>query len=351
MAIHCYTSFSFSYLGKARVLAATLKQNHPDWVLWAVITDREPDGFAFSLEDEAFDRVLWAADIFEESWLFGHDVVEACTGVKGRALQIILDEPDTEKVFYFDPDIAIFGPLDPLAAELDDASVLLTPHQLDPDQHRCAIVDNEVASLNYGTYNLGFIAIRNDAAGRRCADWWADRLRDWCHDRLDIGVFVDQKWCNQIPAFFDRVKIVRDPGYNVASWNLSQRRIDIAEDGRILVNGVHLLRFFHFTKLGPIGDTMTQRYARDNVEVYEIWAWYQRQVEKFTDDRIPKRWWYYAAFENGTPIRKEMRVLYREARDLQAVFPEPRGTGENSFFSWMRAETSLLDDVAEGPAP
>lgn len=347
MAIHCYTSFSFSYLGKARVLAATLKQHHPDWVLWAVITDKEPDSFEFSLDNEAFDRVLWAESMFEESWLFGHDVVEACTAVKGRALQTILAEPDTEKVFYFDPDIAIFAPLDPLVSDLDEASILLTPHQVDPDECRSAILDNEIASLKYGTFNLGFIAIRNDADGRRCADWWADRLRDWCHDRLDIGVFVDQKWCNQIPAFFDGVKIVRDPGYNVASWNLSQRRVDITEDGRILVNGTGLLRFYHFTKFGSIGDTMTQRYARDNVEVYEIWAWYRRQVEKFTDERIPKGWWYYATFENGAAIEKEMRVLYRENPNLQTTFPHPRRTEGNSFFSWMRTETSLLDDAKE----
>ncbi|HSF93891.1 MAG TPA: hypothetical protein VLA52_02615 [Thermohalobaculum sp.] len=354
MAVHCYTSFTFSYLAKARVLAATLKRHHPDWILWAVITDRAPEGFDFDPAEEEFDRVVWAHEMFAESWLFGHDVVEACTAVKGKALQLLLDQPDCEKAFYFDPDIAVFGPLDPLAEALDPgpdgASILLTPHQVDPEGPRSAVIDNEVASLAYGTYNLGFIAVLNDAEGRRCADWWAERLRDWCHDRLDIGVFVDQKWCNQIPAFFDRVRIIRDPGYNVASWNLGRRRIDITPEGDILINGAHRLRFFHFTKLGPIGDAMTQRYARDNVEVYEIWAWYRMKVEAFTDPRIPKGWWHYAAFENGMPIAKPMRVLYRERRDLQAAFPDPRATGENSYLNWMRAETALLGGLAEEPA-
>lgn len=347
MTIHCYTSFTFSYLAKARVLAATLKLQHPDWVLWAVLTDREPDGFTFSLADEAFDRVLRAGDLFTEAWLFGHDIVEACTAVKGEALRRILGEPDADKVLYFDPDIAILGPLDPIVAGLDEASILLTPHQVEPDRRRGAIIDNEIGSLIHGTYNLGFLAIRNDEEGNHCAAWWSDRLRDWCHDRPDIGLFVDQKWCNQIPAFFDRVRVVRDPGCNVASWNLSQRRIDITEDGRILVNGVHPLRFFHFTKLGPIGDTMTQRYARDNIEVYEIWAWYHREVEAATDARIPAGWWHYAAFDDGAPISKEMRVLYRERPDLQKAFPDPRSTGENSFRDWVRRETCLFHEPRE----
>lgn len=347
MPIHCYTSFSFSYLAKARVLAATLKRHHPDWVLWAVVTDHEPDGFAFSLSEEEFDRVLWAGDLFSESWLFGHDIVEACTAVKGEALRHILREPGVEAVLYFDPDIAVLGALDPIAACLDEkSSILLTPHQVDPDRDRRAIIDNEIASLKYGTFNLGFLGIRNDEEGNRCAEWWAERLRDWCHDRLEAGLFVDQKWCNQIPALFDRVRVVRDPGCNVASWNLSQRRIAIGEDGRILVNGAHPLRFFHFTKLGPLGDIMTQRYARDNVEVYEIWAWYRREVTAATDERIPPGWWHYATFEDGHPITKEMRVLYRDRSDLQRAFPSPRRTGENSFLEWMRAETRLLGEPA-----
>ena len=59
-SIHCYTSVSFSYLSRARVLAKTLRKYHPDWTLWICISDREPDGFTFELEDEQFDHVLWA---------------------------------------------------------------------------------------------------------------------------------------------------------------------------------------------------------------------------------------------------------------------------------------------------
>ena len=274
MTIHVYTSFTYSYLNRARVLTDGIKRHHPDCILWAVLTDAPPEDLCHDWSEERFDRVLTAEDLFEgeaEAWLFGHDIVEACTAVKGAAALRILAEPGCEKLVYFDPDIALFNPIDEIIDLLDDYDIVLTPHQImpEPQNARQAIIDNEVTSLSHGAYNLGFLAIANRGEGRRCAAWWADRLHDWCHDRRDIGIFVDQKWCDLVPCFFDNVRIHRDPGCNVASWNLSHRQVRVDDAGQIRVNGVPL-RFYHFTKLGPIGDTMTQRYARGNTEVYEL---------------------------------------------------------------------------------
>jgi hypothetical protein len=204
------------------------------------------------------------------------------------------------------------------------------------------ILDNEVSSLRYGIYNLGFLGIRADSEGRAFANWWAQRCIDYCYDDLPLGLFVDQKWCDLIPAFFDNVRVVRDPGYNVASWNLSTRHISIERDGQILVNGSPL-RFFHFTKLGPIGDVMTQRYARDNVDVYEIWAWYKRQVERYAESNIPLHWWKYGEFSNTRRIRKEHRTLYRQREDLQAEYPAPFDVSERSLYSWLERAGLMKD--------
>ena len=348
VTVHAFTSFSFSYLDRARVLAATLRRQHPDWTIWAVVTDRAPRDLPLDWARGEFDRVLMPEDLFGgrsasdevEAWLFGHDVVEACTAVKGEALVRILDEPGCSKVVYLDPDIAVLNPLTPATAMLDDHSIVLTPHQIDPEPRaaREAIMDNELASLQHGVYNLGFLAVAADEEGRRFARWWADRLGDWCHDRKDIGVFVDQRWCDLIPCFFDRVGVLRDPGCNVASWNLSQREVRFAPDGTALVNGVPL-RFWHFTKLGPVGDAMTARYAADNTEVYEIWSWYRRMVAERAVPAVPAGYWHYGAFRDGTPIPKSARELYRVRGDLRSVFPRPF---ESRFKEWLRVETDLL---------
>ena len=154
---------------------------------------------------------------------------------------------------------------------------------------------------------------------------------------MPAGLFVDQRWCDHVPALFDKVKVVRDPGYNVASWNLSTRTVNVGKDGAITVNGVPL-RFWHFTKLGPLGDTMTKKYAGANFPVYEIWAWYKRQVEAATDAAIPERWWAYGAYSDGAPIEKAHRVLYRQRGDLRAAFPDPFRAGEGSYRQWLENE-------------
>jgi len=345
VTVYAYSSFSYSYLNRARVLAKTLKAQHPDWKLWAVVTDEEPESFSFDIAREEFDGVLAAKDLLGadfEPWLFGHDVVEACTAVKGPAAVRLLEFDDCEKLFFFDPDMAVFNGVDDVVDLLSEYSIVLTPHQTEPEERwdTTAIRDNEITSLEYGAFNLGFFAIANDNEGRRFALWWGDRLREWCHDRRDIGLFVDQKWCNLVPCFFDRVKVLRDPGYNVASWNLSQRVMRYDDAGTALVND-RPLRFFHFTKLGAVGDVMTQRYARDNIEVYELWWWYRQEVHAATSREIPKSWWAYGTFDNGEAIPKRVRELYRERRDLREAFPRPFGTGNGSFHEWLTSQNYL----------
>ncbi len=83
---------------------------------------------------------------------------------------------------------------------------------------------------------------------------------------------------------------------------------------------------------------MTKKYAGANFPVYEIWAWYKRQVMAATDDSIPERWWAYGAYADGAPIEKAHRVLYRQRGDLQAAFPDPFRAGEGSFQHWLEQE-------------
>ena len=337
MSVACFTSISFSYLARARVLAHTLKRHHPDWAFSVCITDREPEGFTFDIEKEPFDQVVWADELPIErvkGWLFKHDLVEACTAVKGPVLDE-LTRTTADKIFYFDPDIAVLSSLQPLVDLLDRHSILLTPHQVAPDTKDGAIIDNEVGSLRWGTYNLGFIGIRNNGAGRQMTRWWRYRLERFCYDDIPSGLFVDQKWCNLVPGLFQDVAVVRDPGCNVASWNISQRRISIDLNGKVRAAG-YPLRFFHFTKQGSVGEIMTQKNAVENIEVYELWSWYERMLERYSELAIPAGWWHYGCFQNGERIPRSARMLYRSRTDLQDAFPDPFACGEGTFEAWLR---------------
>ena len=325
----CFTSFSFSYLHRARVLFQSLRRYHPDWHLVALMTDEPPAGFAFDVADEPFDEVVWYNELGidrVEGWLFKHDIVEICTAVKGPYLYKAT-KLDFDAVIYLDPDTCLFNPLTPLLELLETHDVVL---ETDP----IAIVDNEICPLWAGIYNLGFVAIRTTGEGARFAKWWSDRLEVYCHDDPAKGLFVDQRWCDHVPVFFDKVHILKDPGYNTASWNVNQRRITVDSSGNVQSNG-GMLYFWHFTKLGPLGDTMTRRYAKDQIVVYELWRWYRQQVLQATSLGIPDRYWAFSRFADGTPIERSHRLLYRHRKDLQDAFPDPFG---DDFSGWLRAE-------------
>jgi hypothetical protein len=337
--LHCFTSFTFSYLDRARVLAQTIKKYHPNWELWACIADKEPLDFKVDLHANGFEHVVRIGELDiprVEQWIFGHDLVELCTAVKGAMLCHML-KSGARKVIYLDPDIALFGSLELVPELLDHHSIILTPHQLEPEQDQLAIWDNEIGSLKHGIYNLGFLAVRACNEGIRFAEWWRARLLEFCHADIANGLFTDQRWCDFVPVFFENTHILRDPGFNVASWNLSKRPLCIDQTGEIRA-GEHLLRFFHFTKVDSVGQQMLERYFGGSYEVFELLRWYRERLEASKVVGLPKGWWAFGRYENHTPISREERLLYRDRRDLQKAFPRPFESGVGTYQAWFAAE-------------
>jgi hypothetical protein len=339
MNVRCFSSFTFSYLNRARVLFSSLRRFQPNWELVALVTDRPPPGFRFAAEAEPFDTLVYADELNIEgfaSWLFKHDVVEACTAVKGPFVREACSS-GADAVVYLDPDTCLFGSLDTVETMLETSDIILTPHIAAPERDLVGVLDNEMGSLKTGIYNLGFCALRTSGEGAKFARWWADRLLEFCYEDIPSGLFVDQRWCDLVPAIFENVRILRDPGYNVASWNLSDRKVSMESDGSFAVNGSPL-RFWHFTKLGEIADVMTKRYAKDNFQVYEIWNWYRRQVADATEIAIPHGYWAYATYDNGATISKIHRTKYRSDSKLEVLYPNPFSTGPGSYYESLCSE-------------
>lgn len=327
-----FTSISLNYLPKACILAESLKKHHPDWIFHVLISDRLPAEAAESIEsqlDEAsFDKVIWVDQLDIPnlySWVFQHTVVELCTAVKGPYLQQLVNE-GAEKIMYLDPDIAVFNDLAQLDELLDHYGILLTPHLLDYSDDLNAINENEIdGTMRHGIFNLGFLAINSTRPeGKRFSAWWAHRLLNFCYADYDRGLFTDQKWCDHAPALFKDLYIIRDPGYNVASWNINKRILSISEAGQLLVNDTYPLRFYHFTGYDSgAGDFMTQRYSTQNALVDEIWDWYGRTLKRMDQDILGSQACHYNFYSNGTKISIEDRKFYRNRKELQAAYPNP----------------------------
>ena len=331
--VHCFTSATFAYLDRVRVLGETLRKHQPNWVFWLCLSDEEPEGFRFDPASEPFDHVVRIGELGISDlpgWIFEHDVVELCTAVKGKMLCDLLDL-GIEKVVYLDPDIALFAPLAEVETLLEKHDIILTPHLVNPHPDAISILQDEIAALKHGIYNLGFLAVANRPEGRRMAAWWRDRLLDFCFDDVPNGLFTDQRWCDHVPALFEHVYVLRDPGYNVASWNLRGRSLVINPDGSITANGA-LLRFFHFTKVTWVGETMLDQNSGGALAVFELTKWYLGRLTANHANGLPPKWWRFATFADGMAITKADRALYRCSPRLRQVFPDPFAATSSDFY-------------------
>lgn len=333
--VYCCTSASLAYLDRARVMAETVKRHHPTWAVWLFLNDREPPNFQLGAGDELFDRVVSIDELAvpdREAWIFSHNVVELCTAVKGMMLNRLFRE-GAKKIIYLDPDIAVFDSLERVGALLDEHPIVLTPHLTQPENTPFGVADNEIGCLKHGVYNLGFIAVRACDEGKRFAQWWCERLLEYCYEDIPAGLFTDQRWCDLIPCFFPNTYILRDPGYNVACWNLSNRPIKMHANGDISA-GTHALRFFHFTKINTVGEMVLERYSNGRCEVFELLRWYRERLKSHQVEELPPRWWAFGYYQNGAPIPDTHRVAYRRSSALQSQYPDPFRSGPDTFQAW-----------------
>lgn len=340
--MHFYTSVNINYLPKARILAKSVKKYCKDARFSLIFSDVIPE--EIDPQKEVFDEIITVDQLGIpvenlDLWIFEHSVVELCTAVKGQALVKFLEE-GSEKVVYLDPDIAVFDNLEELEKLLDDYAVVLTPHLTAQENSKAAIMDNEICALKHGAYNFGFYAVNSSKEGMKFARWWRDRLLDFCFDDIPNGIFTDQKWGDLAPCLFEKVYILRDPGYNVATWNISNREMGKTEEGTFTVNG-RPLRFYHFSGFdsGAQKD-MLGLYAKGNKVLYELREWYIRRQEEEEQFRYAKYPSKYNFYNNGERIEKSERALIHWRKDVFEYFRQTNPyivEQEKSYYKWFRA--------------
>ncbi len=341
--MHFYTSININYLPKARVLAKSVKQYCKDAKFSLVFSDMLLD--EIQLEKEPFDEIITIQELGIpvknlDFWIYEHTVVELCTAVKGQALVKFLEE-GSEKVVYLDPDIAVFHDLSDLEQMLEKHDVILTPHVTIPEEKKEDIISNEVCALRYGAYNFGFYAVCNSSNGRKFAYWWRDRLIDFCFDDIPYGIFTDQKWGDLVPCMFKGVCILQDPGYNVATWNISHRIVDKNKDGMYTVNGTYL-KFYHFSGFDSgAQERMLNIYSKGNKHLYDLREWYIQRMKEEGQDIYGKYPSKYNFYDNGERIQVEERRLLRKRMDVEEYFQQTdpyRTRQEKSYYEWFRKE-------------
>ena len=97
-----------------------------------------------------------------------------------------------------------------------------------------------------GAFNGGFLGVGRDARGFLA--WWAERLAQECTIDPARGLFLDQRWLELAPGSRPAT-VLRDPGFNAGFWDVPNRPLT-GGPGAYAVAGVPL-RCFHFSGFDP----------------------------------------------------------------------------------------------------
>jgi glycosyltransferase involved in cell wall biosynthesis/phospholipid N-methyltransferase len=342
------TIIARNYLAQARVLANSYLEHERDGRFFILVVDGIPEGVQLGPSITVLRLTdIGIPDLLEMA--FQYDITELCTAVKPWLMSHIMHAFAVDQVIYFDPDIAIFRPLDEMWALLDDSHIVLIPHLLDPiplDGNRPSEQDILIA----GAYNLGFVGLRTSADTTRMLDWWKERLRDLCRIDVPHGLFVDQKWIDLVPSLFRGTAILRDDTYDVAYWNLHSRSLE--QDGdTFLING-RPLAFFHYSGFDPLQPRVLSKHQNrllvdHGTPLAALLDNYAQAVQRL-GFALTRGWPYgYGRFDNRSPISGLHRRLYASLdADQRHELGDPfLASSPSSFFQWAGRPPSTPDGL------
>jgi len=308
-----FTIISINYINFANVLAKSLIESHTKLRLICFISDiTEKEWNDMNIEDTIyFDPMFVNNNMVNDlsNRAMKYNITEFNTSIKPGIILYLSIKYD--KIIYLDPDIYVFGDLQYVFQLLDMYNIIITPHITQPINDSYS--PNEINFLRVGTYNLGFIAIKCNDETNRMLSWWSSRLSDFCYNATQEGLFTDQKWIDLVPSLFGGVYILKNPGYNVAYWNLHYRYLEKLGSG-YYVNKLPLI-FFHFSgfnvsqifTISKYQDRMNMALRPDVNEIYLEYAKhllnYSVKFDKQTDYR-------FGFFNNGKPVSDLTRQLY-----------------------------------------
>lgn len=339
-----YTIVSRAYLAHARVLARSYAEHHPGEQLRVLLVDDLEKEIDATREPFAALRLtelgMETAEVHRMAMLFGSRLIAA---IKPWVFGHLLDQGH-DAALYVDSDIVVYDDLEPLAQASADG-VVLVPHVLAP-MPRDGCDPDETRILGVGQFNAGLFGTGVDDGG--FVSFLQERLRRECRFDMAAMRVNEQRWLDFVPSLFP-CRVVRDPGVDVAYWNLHER--PLARRGGHLFAGDGPLRCFHFSSFDPRMETVAGRYevrARPRVSrgrdplLDELCAEYAARLfeEGFADlHRTP---FAFDSLPDGTPVYDSMRALYAQAlAEAEAsggpLPPDPFDpAGSDEFRAWAK---------------
>lgn len=344
-----FTIVSNNYFARALALISSLKETNPDVPIYIGLADEKSDKISYLSNDY---RMIYLNELpcdELEQMKFKYDLVEFNTAIKPFIFKKLMED-GYKKIVYLDPDIFVYHNLDFLFDLLNQYSILLTPHR------NCPIIDEgdakeEVEVASAGVFNLGFCAISSSESGHRIVKWWCNKLKNYCFVDYKHGLFYDQKWMDFIPCLFtEDFYVLRDPGFNIAHWNFSEREITKVNGG-YMVNDLDgrksPLYFFHYSGFNLHTEGYVVQKHIDHIAASDVLQplmddYATRLISAKQEDYsgIP---YAYNTYDNGDKIttlhRQLFRALEADGKNYSDLF-----SAKGSFYSCLKKSKLLMNE-------
>lgn len=327
-----FTVCNIAYLPKTLVLADSLAKHHQAR-LNIIIFDRKQE---LSLKHETID-ITWLEDLGAPQWqqlAFMYDIIEFSTSLKPFIALKLLE--NYKKVIFLDPDTAVYSSLAPIEQDLDTHPVILTPHYIKPQPD--TEFESDLAMMRFGSFNLGFFAVRQGEEASYFLNWWSRRCMDFCFMESQFGLSTDQKWVSIAPCFFNFLKISFNPGYNAAPWNTFERSLTSKNENFYIVNREFPLVFFHFSNFDHDDPQYLNKRASNETGLKyalleELGRDYSKKLKQYelSIKRVPYSFDYMS---DGSYISPTLRRAYANVRKLLPLETDPfDSNGSVGFFA------------------
>lgn len=337
---------ALNYCAQISVLATSLRESNPEIPFFHFVLDydfddnplhlKKPEANCLHLKDLESFMATQETKLSVMNMLFKYDVVEACTAVKPFILKMMFANYHFDEIVFLDPDILICDRLDSVWGEFANSNILLTPHLIKLERPELAL-QSERSVLQSGTYNLGFLGLKRSDASAAFLDWWAERLISYCTREVHLGLFTDQKWVDIVAGAEPTVRILRNPGLNVAHWNIHERQVTKRMNAKYYCNEAPLI-FFHFSGYeirSPefLTKHLTQLRVEDFGAVKELASEYRERLTAAGVDSYSVIPYGLNYFSNGIRIPEFLRQWARGAGALDGFKNVYDANERGSFFN------------------
>lgn len=351
-----FTICSMNFFRRALVLLDSFTNTNPGTKTVVFIVDRVGTETMDKIKTLQKRHCVVFADALNiekyNEMCFKYNLVELNTAIKPDAFNYVFAN-GAQKAIYLDPDILVLNSLNDTFILLDKHSAIVTPHLISDGFSRSKM--EKYFDLHLcGIMNLGFIAVANDDYGKRLISWWKNKLLDNAFVDKYLFTAYDQKWADSFTSLFgERIFIQRNPGYNVASWNINERELLFDKNCFSIEyeNKNYPLYFFHYSGYKIGSGILNWRFPEFKIlqgtPLQMIVSKYNSLIDAIQYPDLDATPYAFSSYTNGSPVLPIHRRLFRQLIDKINSDPfDAHGPLYKSFLSsGVRGNENYGEDI------